>query len=195
MVNLDMEEVKQIYFPTRDAWRNWLKKNHLSKRKIAVIVYKKHTGKHSSNHKELMEEAICFGWIDTTIKRLDHKKYLRYFVRRNNNGKWSKNTLRYAGDLMKKGKMSAEGIKRYKEGLSRKTHDHGIPDNPRAPDYLVKEIEKDKKARDNFKKIPPSYKRTLLRWLLRAKLKETKKKRVKSIVKALRTNKKLFPAA
>ena len=74
MVNLDMEEVKQIYFPTRDAWRNWLKKNHLSKRKIAVIVYKKHTGKPSPNHKELMEEAICFGWIDTTIKRFDHEK-------------------------------------------------------------------------------------------------------------------------
>jgi uncharacterized protein YdeI (YjbR/CyaY-like superfamily) len=190
-----MEAVKQVYFSTRTAWRNWLKKNYLSKRKIAVIVYKKHTGKHSPNHRELMEEAICFGWIDTTIKRLDHKKYLRYFVRRNNNGKWSKNTLRYAGDLMKKGKMSAEGIKRYKEGLARTPHDEGIPKNPRVPKYLREEIEKESVAKENFRKIPPSYKRTLLRWLLRAKFWETKKKRVRIIIQSLKKNEKLFPAA
>lgn len=190
-----MEAVKQVYFPTRTAWRNWLKKNHLSKGKIAVIVYKKHTGKHSPNHKELIEEAICFGWIDTTIKRLDHEKYLRYFVRRTDKSKWSRNTLRYAKDLLKKGKMSQEGIRRYKEGLSRKTHDYGIPDNPPAPNYLVSAIEQDKKAKENFSRIAPSYKRTLFRWILRAKLEKTKEKRIKLIVKSLRTNKKLFPAA
>jgi uncharacterized protein YdeI (YjbR/CyaY-like superfamily) len=190
-----MEAIEQIYFPTRDAWRNWLRKNHLSKGKIAVIVYKKHTGKFSLNHKEFIEEAICFGWIDTTIKRLDHEKYLRYFVRRNNKGKWSKNTLRYARDLIKKGKMSAEGIKRYKEGLARKPHDEGIPKNPKVPKYLLEEIEKDRKAKENFDKIPPSYKRTLLRWLLRAKLEKTKKKRVKIIIQSLKKNERLFPAA
>lgn len=190
-----MKEVKQIYFPTRTAWRNWLKKNSLSEKKIAVIVYKKHTGKHSPNHRELMEEAICFGWIDTTIKRLDHEKYLRCFVRRNNNSKWSKNTLRYAGDLINKGKMSAEGIKRYKEGLARTPHDEGIPQNPRVPKYLRQEIEKDSLVKENFRKIPPSYKRMLLRWLLRAKLEKTKKKRVKIIVQSLKKKEKLFPAA
>jgi uncharacterized protein YdeI (YjbR/CyaY-like superfamily) len=190
-----MEVVKKVYFPTRTAWRNWLKKNHLSKKKIAVIVYKKHTGKPSPNHKKLIEEAICFGWIDTTIKRLDHKKYLRCFVRRNNNSKWSRNTLSYARDLIKKGKMSAEGTKRYKEGLAKLPHDFGIPKNPRVPKYLREEIEKDGAAKKNFREIPPSYKRTLLRWLLRAKLEETKKKRVKTIVQSLRKKEKLFPAA
>jgi len=190
-----METVKQIYFPTRTAWRNWLIKNHLSEKKIAVIVYKKHTGKHSPNHKELMEEAICFGWIDTTIKRLDYEKYLRCFVRRGDNGKWSKNTLGYARDLIKKGKMSAEGIKRYKAGFARKPHDEGISKNPRVPKYLREEIEKDNIVKENFKKIAPSYKRTLLRWLLRAKLEQTKKKRMKIIIQSLKKEEKLFPAA
>jgi uncharacterized protein YdeI (YjbR/CyaY-like superfamily) len=190
-----MEAIEQIYFPTRTAWRNWLKKNDLSKRKIAVIVYKKHTGKSSLSQKELMEEAICFGWIDTTVKKLDYRRYLRYFVRRNNKSKWSKNTLRYARDLMKEGKMSAEGIKRYKEGLERKPHDEGIPKNPRVPKYFLEEIEKETRAKENFDKIPPSYKRTLLRWLLRAKLEETKTKRVKIIVQSLKMNERLFPAA
>lgn len=190
-----MEEVKRIYFPTRSSWRNWLRKNHISKKKIAVIVYKKHTKKPSPNHKELMEEAICFGWIDTTINRLDHKKYLRYFVRRNNNGKWSKNTLSYAKGLMKRRKMRKEGIKRYKEGLAKLPHDFGIPKNPRVPKSLRKEIEKDSVAKENFNKIPKSYKRTLLRWFLRAKLEETKMKRAKIIVKSLKKNMRLFPAA
>ncbi len=190
-----MEVVKQLYFPTRTSWRNWLEKNHLSKRKVAVIVYKKYTGKPSPNHKDLMEEAICFGWIDTTIKRLDSKRYLRYFVRRNNNSKWSKNTLRYAEDLTKKGKMSAEGTRRYKEGFARKPHDEGIPKNPRVPKHLREEIEKESRTKENFRKIPPSYKRTLLRWLLRAKLEETKKKRVKIIVQSLKKKERLFPAA
>ena len=190
-----MEEVRQIYFPTRAAWRNWLKKNHLSKRKIAVIIYKKHTGKHSPNHKELMEEAICFGWIDTTIKKLDHEKYLRNFVRRNNKGKWSKNTLSYGKELLKKGRMSLFGIKMYKEGLAKKPHDHGIPNNPRVPKYIKKELENEQLANQNFKKIAPSYKITLLRWLLRAKLEETKKKRIKIIIQSLKKKEKLFPAA
>ncbi len=190
-----MKEVKQIYFPTRVSWRNWLAKNHLSKKKIAVVVYKKHTGKPSPNHKELMEEAICFGWIDTTINRLDHEKYLRHFVRRNNKSKWSKNTLSYAKDLMKKRKMSEEGMKRYNEGLAKTPHDFGIAKNPRVPKYLIEEIDKKRMAKENFEKIPKSYKRTLLRWFLRAKLDETKKRRAEIIVQSLRKNKRLFPAA
>ena len=142
-----------------------------------------------------MEEAICFGWIDTTIKKLDHEKYLRCFVRRNDKSKWSKNTLRYARELIRNGKMSNEGIRRYKEGLAKNPHDLGIPKNPEVPGYLMREIEKDRVTKENFKKIPPSYKRALLRWLLRAKLEKTKKKRVKIIVQSLRKKEKLFPAA
>ena len=91
--------------------------------------------------------------------------------------------------------MSREGIKKYKEGLARKPHDEGISKNPRVPKYLREELEKDSVAKENFKKIPPSYKRTLLRWLLRAKLEETKKKRTKIIIKSLKNKEKLFPAA
>ena len=96
---------------------------------------------------------------------------------------------------MKKGKMSSEGIMRYLEGKAKKPHDAEIPKNPRIPEYLRKEIEKNNLAEKNFKKIPPSYKRTLLRWFLRAKLNETKKRRAKIIIQSLKKNEKLFPAA
>jgi uncharacterized protein YdeI (YjbR/CyaY-like superfamily) len=142
-----------------------------------------------------MREALCFGWIDTTTRRIDEDKYGITYVKRNKNSRWSRNTLAYGKELLEKGLMSPFGIKMYREGLAKKPHDDGIPDNPRVPKYLREEIEKEDMAMENFKKIAPSYKRTLLRWLLRAKLKETKKKRMKIIVQSLKNKKKLFPAA
>jgi uncharacterized protein YdeI (YjbR/CyaY-like superfamily) len=141
-----------------------------------------------------MKVAICFGWIDTTIKRIDEDRYGITYVKRNKNSKWSKNTLSYGKELLKKGLMSQFGIKMYREGLAKKPHDEGIPDNPRVPGYFKEELKKEQ-ALDNFKKIAPSYKKTLLRWLLRAKLEETKQKRLRIIVQSLKKNKKLFPAA
>ena len=126
----------------RENFRNWLKKNHSKEKKVAVIVHKKHTGKTSPSHKELMEEAICFGWIDTTVNRLDEERYIRHFSRRNKNSKWSDNTQRYAKDLIKRKLMTPIGLKYYKEGLSRPTHDHGIPKNPEMPEDLKTALDK-----------------------------------------------------
>lgn len=176
-------------------WRNWLKKNHLKKDKIFLIKYKKHTGKKIISSKDSMIEAICFGWIDTTTKRIDEDRYCVTYVKRKKNSKWSRNTLSYGADLLERGLMSPFGVKMYLEGLAKIPHDEGIPSNPSVPNYLMKEIKKDPILMENFQKIAPSYKRTLLRWLLRAKMDETKKKRLNLILKSLRENKRLFPAA
>src|ERR1051325_4388110 len=95
-----------VYCGTRQKWRNWLEQNHQKTTKIALLLYKKHTGKPSLSHRESMEEAICFGWIDTTIKRLDEDRYLRRFSRRTSKSKWSENTLSYAKALLTAGKMA-----------------------------------------------------------------------------------------
>lgn len=176
-------------------WRKWLSKNHIKKDKIILVKYKKHTGKPIIHNHDSMKEAICFGWIDTTARRIDEDKYGITYVKRSKNSKWSKNTLSYGKELLNKGLMSPFGIKMYKEGLAKKPHDEGIPDNPRVPSYLMQEIKKDSVVNQNFKKIAPSYRRTLLRWLLKAKLEETKNKRLKTIIQSLKNNKKLFPAA
>ena len=103
---------------TRDDFRKWLMKNHNKENKISVILYKKHTNKFAPSHRELMEEAICFGWIDTTIKRLDEDKYIRNFSKRNNNSKWSDNTLRYAKDLIKQTRLKAEQLELVNKHMS-----------------------------------------------------------------------------
>ena len=180
--------MKQITVLTRDNFRDWLAENHNHETKIEVIVYKKHTGKPSPSHKELMEEAICFGWIDTTIKKLDEHKYIRTFCKRNKNSKWSNNTIQYAKDLIKQGKMTPSGLQYYKEGLKKPTHDFGIPKNPNMPSELKNALGKNKKARDNVEKFTPSVKKMAFRWILRGKREETRTRRIKLLVERAKNN-------
>jgi uncharacterized protein YdeI (YjbR/CyaY-like superfamily) len=174
--------MKPIEVYSAKELRAWLKKHHKSESVVTIIIHKKHTGKTSPTHREQIEEAICFGWIDTTLKRLDEDRYIRHFRKRTTNSKWSDNTLSYAKRLVKEGKMSPQGLHFYELGLAKPTHDHGIPKNPDMPPELKAALAKNKKAREKFEAFPPSRKRMLYRWILRAKLPPTKKKRIDSLL-------------
>jgi len=180
--------MKQKTVFARDDFREWLVKNHNKETKVELIVYKKHTGKLSPSHRELMEEAICFGWIDTILRKLDANRYIRTFSKRNKNSRWSNNTIQYAKDLIKQGKMTPSGLKYYKEGLKKPTHDFGIPKNPDMPVELKNALAKNKKARENFAKFTPSVKKMAFRWILNAKRDETRTKRVKLLVERAKNN-------
>ena len=174
--------MKTITVLSVEDFRKWLTENHDKENKVSLVLYKKHTGKSSPSHKELMEEAICFGWIDTTVKRLDENKYIRNFCKRNKNSKWSDNTQKYAKELIKQKRMTTTGLKFYKEGLKRPTHDFGIPKNPDMPLGLERDLNKNKKARKNFDSFSASTKKMIYRWILRGKREETRSKRIRITV-------------
>jgi uncharacterized protein YdeI (YjbR/CyaY-like superfamily) len=181
---------KRITVFTKNEFRMWLSKNHTKEKKVEVVLYKRHTGKKAPNHRELMEEAICFGWIDTTIKRLDDNKYIRTFTRRNKNSTWSTNTLGYAKQLIKEKNMTPEGLKFYKLGLKKLPHDHDVPKNPTMPDDLKKLLTKNKQLQNNFDAFPSSTKKILYLWIWSAKLPETRKKRLEKVVSMAKQGKK-----
>lgn len=182
---MEIELIKQFYPRNRLEWRKWLQKNHKKEKAVALIRYKKHTGKPSPTVQEAMHEAICFGWIDTTVKKVDDEKYLINYRKRNDKtSKWSKNTLSYAKQLIKEGLMAPEGLRLYKLGLKKRPHDHGIPDNPRMPSDLKKELLKQNVLK-TFQELSPSSKRNHLRWLYRAKQANTRTKRINEIVKSI----------
>ena len=185
-------KTKTISAFDRNDFRKWLEENHNKETKVGIILHKRHTGKPAPTHRELIEEAICFGWIDTIIKKLDDDRYLRNFSRRNNNSKWSDNTLGYAKKLIKEGKMTPMGLKFYKLGLKKPTHDEGIPKNSTMPLELKNALSIDKKAKDNFDTFSPSKKKMLYKWILRAKLPETSKKRVNTIIKSTHDGTSIF---
>jgi len=174
-----MEE-KFIDIFSAEDFRKWLAKNHDKEKKIGLVIHKKHTlrGKNAPSHRELMNEAICFGWIDTTLRRLDEDRYVRFFARRSKDSTWSYNTLGYAKQLIKERRMTPHGLHFYKEGLKKKPHDHGIPHTPKVPEEMKKLLNKNKTAKMRFEELAPSIKRTYLRWIFRAKRPETKMKRI-----------------
>jgi uncharacterized protein YdeI (YjbR/CyaY-like superfamily) len=182
--------IPEVYAADRKEWRAWLRKNHKKEKKVDLISYKKHTGKPSLTHKESMEEAICFGWIDTTMRRIDEERYSRSFCRRTDKSRWSNATLSYAKDMIKKKKMANEGLKRYEEGLKKPVIDHNLPKNPETPKDLKKLFENNKKAKACFEMLAPSYRRTFIYWIERAKRKETRDKRIKEVVNKCRDGKK-----
>jgi len=185
-----VDSVPSFTAKSRLDFRRWLARNHEKEKKVAIVLNKRHTGVPAPSHRELMEEAICFGWIDTTVKRLDEDQFIRYFTKRSSKSKWSDNTLGYAKQLIKRGKMTPVGLKFYREGLSRPTHDHGIPKNPDMPAELRGELEKNKVASANFEMFSPSAKRTFYMWILRAKREETRAKRIGAVVETAREKRK-----
>lgn len=174
--------MKIIHPKSPAEWREWLVLNHDKETKVCLIKYKRHTNLPTISHQEAMDEAICFGWIDTIVKRLDDNRYMRCFAKRTDKSRWSNATLSYAKRLIREGKMTPAGLKRYKEGLKKPTIDHGLPKNPDAPADLKKALSKNKLALDFFNSLAPSYKRFYVYQVERAKLAETRKKRIARIV-------------
>ncbi|MFA7309766.1 MAG: YdeI/OmpD-associated family protein [Candidatus Paceibacterota bacterium] len=176
--------MQRITVYSAKEFRAWLRKNHKKESKLAVVVHKRHTGKPFPTHREMIEEAICFGWIDTTINRLDEDTFIRHFSRRTDKSKWSDNTLSYAKRLAAEGKMSAEGMRFYTMGKGKPTHDHGIPKNPDIPIELKKALAKNAKAKRIVEAYAPSIKRAIFRTILRGKQAATREKTVKKIIAA-----------
>ena len=173
-----MNAIPRIHVFSKEDFRAWLEKNHDKAKIVELVIHKKHTGKPAPSHRELMEEAICFGWIDTIIRRVDENTFIRTFQRRNEKSNWSNNTLSYARKLIAEKRMTPHGLVFYHEGRKKKAFDHGIPKNPLASEDLIRELDKRRKAKENFERLSPSVKRTYSRWILMAKTEETRKKRI-----------------
>lgn len=162
-------------------WRKWLEENAEKESRVFLTKYKKHTKRPTFSHQEAMHEAICFGWIDTTAKRVDEDVWGVNFVKRGENARWSKNTLKYARQMIRKGKMTPAGLKAYKHGLKKPPIDLDLPDN-HMPEDLIKSMKTNKVASANFEKLAPSYKKTYVRWIERAKMPETRARRIAKVV-------------
>ena len=186
-------DIIKVHIFSKEDFRKWLGKNHDKEKIVELVIHKKHTGKSSPSHRELMDEAICYGWIDTIIKRVDEDKFIRTFQRRNEKSSWSVNTLSYARKLIKEKKMTPHGLKFYHEGRKKKAFDYGIPKNPRMIKELKEKLKDNKNAERNFNLLSPSARRTYLRWILYAKTPETKEKRIGTIIQRMKKGKlKLF---
>jgi uncharacterized protein YdeI (YjbR/CyaY-like superfamily) len=182
------DSITRFHANTAKEWREWLRKNHRREDRVYLIRYKKHTKKPTFNNRVSMDEAICFGWIDTTLNKIDDDRYAVKYVKRNKNSRWSNATLSHAKRLIDSKKMTKAGLAAYKQGLKKPVIDHGLSRNPPIPADLRKALSKNKTAEKNFKAFAPSTRRYYIWGIMRAVREETKKKRIAEVVRLAREN-------
>jgi len=179
----------QLHFSEREAWRAWLDEHHEAEREVWLIFYKAHTGISSICYEAAVEEALCFGWIDSIIKRLDEDRYLRKFTPRANTGHWSAINLKRTRHLIKNGRMTRAGLAKLQSGVQ-----PSVPLTKRflaVPVFLKRALAGNVKARENFTRLAPSYRRHFVAWVASAKKEETRKRRLREAIVLLEKNKKL----
>ncbi|UCB52967.1 MAG: YdeI/OmpD-associated family protein [Candidatus Zixiibacteriota bacterium] len=181
-----MKQDKTLYVVNRDDWRAWLNKNYNRQKEVWLIYYKKHTGKPRIPYDDAVEEAICFGWIDSTVKRIDEQKYAQKFTPRNEKSNWSRLNRKRARKMIKAGKMTKVGLAKFKQaGQQENEETQDKPPQKRlvTPPDLKKALLANKKALENFNNFAPGYRRLYIGWITAAKRKETREKRVKETVR------------
>ena len=185
--------MQQIYLKTRGQWRKWLAENHDRNTGIWLVFYKKETGVPTLEYDDVIEEALCFGWVDSIIKKLDENRYIRKLTPRKDDSKWSATNIRRAEHLIQQGLMTKAGIK--KIGAARKGGVYKPAKPPQVsikmPAELERALRKNKQARNYFAHLAPSYQRHFIGWVVIAKRPETRSKRIKESIQLLAQGKKL----
>ena len=185
--------IRQLYVADREQWRDWLSKNHATKTGIWLIFYKKETSKPSIAYEAAVEEALCFGWIDSIIKKIDGEKYARKFTPRSDKSNWSALNKKRVSKMIKEGRMTKIGLakigKAKKTGLWEK--DDRLQISLDIPPEFAKALASNKKAKENFDKLAPTYRKHYIGWIAVAKRQETKKRRIEESIALLEKGRKL----
>jgi uncharacterized protein YdeI (YjbR/CyaY-like superfamily) len=169
---------------TRNKWRAWLRRNHDSVSEIWLIFRK--NGAPTLAYEDAICEALCWGWVDSLIKRIDDERYARKFTPRNLDSRWSTLNRRRYEEMKKQGLLQ-------KPGLDRPPTDRNgdAPKITGVPGYIEKALQSDAKAWAQFQRIPPSHKRVYIGWIDSAKKDETKQRRLAEAIERLSTGQKL----
>jgi len=178
-----MKEIKKKYFKDDTEWRQWLHENHQQEEGIYLIFYAVSHSKKSMRWEEAVRVALCYGWIDSTVKNIGPGKRRQYFCRRKPKSVWSKVNKDHlkeliAGKLMhKSGLDSIKIAKRNGSWTALDDVEKGV-----VPENLQKAFAKNPKAFDNFNGFTRGQRKSYLYWLNQAKREETKQKRINEIV-------------
>ena len=182
---------KTLYLTNRKAWRQWLQKHHTSETEIWLISYKKHTGQPSIPYEEAVAEALCFGWIDSIVKRLDDERFAQKYTPRRAGSNWSSPNLRRMRQLILEGRMTEAGLAKIDPALLKEEYQPSTKKQLSLPPSLEKLLRANAAAWENFLKLAPSHRRNYLAWILDAKKEETRLKRLEECIGRLKQNKKL----
>lgn len=172
----------------RRSWRKWLHEHHDSVGEVWLVFHKKHTGVQCLSYDESVEEAVCYGWIDSLMRRLDDDRYARKFTPRRPDSKWSTaNRTRYA-HLESCGALAEPGLKRPPTARS---GDVPKPSVAGVPAYIEDALRSEPRAWETFEQLAPSHRRQFVGWIDSAKRQDTKSRRLSEAIQLLAAGRKL----
>jgi uncharacterized protein YdeI (YjbR/CyaY-like superfamily) len=176
---MNSKEIPEILFETRAQWRQWLSENGGNMKGVWLMYYKKSSGKPHLSYDEAVEEALCFGWIDSTPNKINEEMSKQYYAPRNPKSNWSKLNKTRVDKLLESGLMTDAGMKMI--DLAKKTGTWDAlndVDNLLISEDLQAALQTLSNAEKNFNAFPASTKRGILEWILNAKTPETRSKRI-----------------
>jgi uncharacterized protein YdeI (YjbR/CyaY-like superfamily) len=183
--------VKTLRVKSVDEWRDWLDDHHASASEIWLVHYKSGTRVASIHREDAVDEALCFGWVDSLVKRLDDRRYAVKFTPRKADSRWSDvNRKRYA-ELKVEGRLKPAGIERGPTDRSYGPRPPRLALPSKLPPYMQAALRKHATARRHFEALTPSQRRRYFAWIESAKREETKLRRLKEAIRLLASGKEL----
>lgn len=179
---MPISEIETFYPKTRQQWRKWLQKNHNRKAAVWVIFYKQKAGKPTLTWSDAVEEALCFGWIDSIKKTLDEERSIQFFSKRKPKSTWSKINKVKVQKLTDAGLMTQAGLDCI--AVAKQNGSWEILDSVEelmVPEDLETELKKRPHAMAFFLSLSKSVRKAMLQWLVLAKRAETREKRLTEI--------------
>lgn len=172
---------------TRKKWRQWLAKHHASSPGIWLVRHKHHTGVNAMPYEDLVREALCFGWIDSLVKRLDDDRYAIKVTPRKATSKWSDINRRRWAELEADGLLAAPGL----AAAPTRNRYAPRPAIPELPSYVAKAFKANPSAWQYFQALAPTYRRNFVVWIHTAKRPETRDRRIRESIALLAAGRKL----
>lgn len=172
---------------SRQQWRTWLGKHHASSSGVWLVSYKDHTGVKSIPYEDSVREALCFGWIDSLIKRIDDDRYCRKFTPRQPTSKWSDINRKRWMELKESGLLTSAGLAAAPTGNRYAPR----PEIPNLPAYIAEALKMNPKAWDFFQELAPTYRRHFVAWIHLARRPQTRENRIRESIALLAAGRKL----
>lgn len=178
--------MKTFIAQTAEQWRKWLDQHHDSESEVWLTFHKQHTGVASIAYLDALDEALCVGWVDSLVKRLDDARYARKFTPRRANSRWPDiNRKRYAA-LKASGRLKPSGINRAPTDRGYDTRPARFQMPATIPQHIQAAFKKHPAAWRYFEGLTPSQRRQYIGWIQSAKREETRARRLKEAIRLLK---------
>ncbi len=182
--------MEKLFFKNKEEWRAWLEKNHALSTEIWLVYFKKHTKKPTVTYNEAVDEALCFGWIDSTVKRIDEETYMQKYTPRKEKSMWSLVNTKKVEILISQDKMTKAGLNKINIAKKNGQWDkaYSTAKQVEMPKELETALKNNSIAFKNFFNFSPSNQKEYKRWVLAAKRPETIHKRIKVVIERSEMN-------